>query len=180
MLVGRKVRLRSFELSDLDEIMKHWNRMELRRLLGNVDRGPASRDEEEDWIRDTWKLRQEKRAFLFAVEATAEKKLIGGSGLFNFNWASRSAEVGISIYNPEYWGRGYGVESLNLILGFAFRDLNLNRVGLEVFDFNERAKKCYLKVGFREVGRKREARFIEGQYHDGIMMDILRDEWPQP
>jgi len=61
LLVGRKVCLRSFELSDLDEIMKHWNSVELRRLLGNVERGPASRNEEEEWIKDTWKLRQEKR-----------------------------------------------------------------------------------------------------------------------
>ena len=177
MLVGRKVCLRSFELSDLDEIMKHWNSVELRRLLGNVERGPASRNEEEEWIKDTWKLRQEKRAFLFAIETTAENKLIGGSGLFNFSWISRSAEVGISIYNPEYWGRGCGVDSLDLILGFAFRDLNLNRVGLEVFDFNQRAQKCYLKVGFKEAGRKRKARFIDGQYHDSIIMDILREEW---
>lgn len=177
MLVGSRVSLRSFELSDLDEIMKYWNRMELRKLLGNVDRGPVARNQEEEWIKDTWKLRQERKAFLFAIETIADNKLIGGTGLFNFDWTSRSAEIGISIYNPEYWGKGYGAESLDLILGFAFRDLNLNRVGLEVFDFNKRAHKCYLKVGFRETGRKRKARFIEGQYHDIIMMDILREEW---
>lgn len=176
LLVGNRVCLRSFELSDLDEIMKYWNVIELRRLLGNVDRGPAARNQEEEWIKDTWKLRQERRAFLFAVEVIADKTLIGGSGLFNIDWTSRSAEVGISIYNPEYWGKGYGVESLDLLLDFAFQDLNLNRVGLEVFEFNERAHKCYLKVGFKEIGRKRRARFIEGQYHDSIVMDLLREE----
>ncbi|NIO37052.1 GNAT family N-acetyltransferase [Candidatus Bathyarchaeota archaeon] len=177
MLVGTRVRLRSFELSDLDEIMKYWNSMELRKLLGNVDRGPAARNQEEEWIKDTWKLREERRAFLFAVETTADNKLIGGSGLFRFDWTSRSAEIGISIYNPEYWGKGYGAESLDLLLRFAFLDLNLNRVELEVFDFNKRAYKCYVKVGFKESGRKRKARFIEGKYHDCIIMDILREEW---
>ncbi len=171
------MRLRSFELSDLDEIMKYWNSMELRKLLGNVDRGPAARNQEEEWIKDTWKLREERRAFLFAVETTADNKLIGGSGLFRFDWTSRSAEIGISIYNPEYWGKGYGAESLDLLLRFAFLDLNLNRVELEVFDFNKRAYKCYVKVGFKESGRKRKARFIEGKYHDCIIMDILREEW---
>ncbi len=175
--MGSRVCLRSFELSDLDELMKHWNRLELRRLLGSVDDGPASRNREEEWIRDTWKLRQERRAFHFAIATVADNKLIGGTGLFNFSWTSRSAEVGISIYNPEFWSKGYGVESLNLILGFAFQHLNLNRVELEVFEFNKRAYKCYLKVGFREVGRKRESLFIEGQYHDAILMDILRKEW---
>ncbi len=177
MLEGKRVRLRSFELSDLDEIMKYWNNMELRRLLGSADRGPTARNEEEEWIKDTWKLRRERKAFTFAIETTADNKLIGGTGLFNISWTNRSAEAGISIYNPEYWSKGYGVESFNLILGFAFRDLNMNRVGLEVFDFNKRAYKCYIKVGFKEVGRKRKARFIDGQYHDSIMMDILREEW---
>ena len=157
--------------------MKHWNSLELRKYLGSVDRGPAARNEEENWIRDTWKRRQERRAFTFAIEETSAQKLIGGTGLFSFDWTSRSAEVGISIYNPEYWGKGYGTESLNLILGFAFNELNLNRVGLEVFDFNKRAHQCYLKAGFQEMGRKRKARFINGQYHDSLLMDLLKSEW---
>jgi len=177
LLEGKRVILRSFELSDLDEIMKHWNSLELRRLLGSVDRGPAARNEEEEWIRDTWKRRQERRAFTFAIEEASERKLIGGTGLFSFDWTSRSAEVGISIYNPEYWGKGYGAESLNLIIGFAFNELNLNRVGLEVFDFNKRAHQCYIKVGFQEMGRKRKARFINGRYHDSFLMDLLKEEW---
>ena len=151
--------------------------MELRRFLGGVDRGPAARNEEEEWIKDTWKRRQERKAFLFAIEILADKKLIGGTGLFNIDWTSRSAEVGISIYNPEYWGKGYGVETLDLLLGFAFQDLNLNRVGLEVFDFNKRASKCYLKAGFKETGKRRKVRFIDGKYRDSILMDLLREEW---
>jgi len=177
MIEGKRIRLRSFELSDLDELMKHWNSMELRNLLGSADRGPASRSDEEEWIKSMWKLRQERRAFMFAVETTEDNKLIGGTGLFNIDWTSRSATTGISIYNPEYWGKGYGQESMNLILDFAFQTLNLNRVELETFDFNKRAQKCYLKVGFKEVGRKRKARFIDGKYHDEIIMDILKDEW---
>lgn len=177
MLEGPRVRLRSFELSDVSEIMKYWNKVELRRLLGSLDRGPVARSEEEDWIRSTWKQRQERKAYTFAVETTADSKLIGGTGIFSIEWTSRSAEAGISIYNPEYWGKGYGVDALNLVLGFAFQDLNLSRVGLEVFDFNKRAYKCYLKVGFKETGRRRKARFIEGHYHDSVMMDILNEEW---
>jgi RimJ/RimL family protein N-acetyltransferase len=177
MIEGKNVRLRSFELSDLDEIMTHWNNMELRNLVGSADRGPVCRNDEEEWIRNTWKQRQERKAFTFAIETIADAKLIGGTGLFNIDWTSRSAMAGISIYDPNYWGKGYGQESMNLILDFAFRNLNLNRVELNTFAFNKRALKCYLKVGFKEVGRRRNARFINGQYCDDIVMDILRDEW---
>jgi hypothetical protein len=53
MIEGKRVRLRSFELSDLDEIMRHWNNMELRNLLGSADRGPACPSDEEEWVRST-------------------------------------------------------------------------------------------------------------------------------
>ena len=177
MIEGTRVRLRSFELSDLDEIMKHWNKMEIRNLVGSADMGPVSHNEEEEWIRNTWKQRQERKAFIFAIETKTDNKLIGGTSLYNIDWTNRSTEAGIAIFNPEYWGKGYGREAMNLNLGFAFRNLNLNRVELYAFDFNKRAKKCFLKVGFKEVGRKRKAHFIDGEYHDAIIMDILKDEW---
>lgn len=177
MIEGKRVRLRSFELSDLEGIMKYWNNMELRNFVGSVDRGPVSRNDEEEWIRNTWKERSERKAYTMAIETIADNRLIGGVGLFDFNWTSRSAMTGISIYNPAYWGKGYGQESMNLMLGFAFHNLNLNRVELNTFDFNKRARKCYLKVGFKEAGRRRKACFIDGQYHDDIIMDILKEEW---
>lgn len=177
MIEGKRIRLRSFELSDLDEIMRHWNNLELRNLVGRAEFGPACRNDEEEWIKNTWKQRQEKKEFTFAVETIADNKLIGGISLNNCDWTSRSAILGISIWDPKNRGKGYGQESIKLVLNFAFQILNLNRVELETFDFNRRAQKCYLEVGFREVGRKRQARFIDGKYCDSIIMDILKDEW---
>lgn len=177
MIEGERVRLRSFELSDLDVVMMYWNNLELRNLVGSADRGPVSSGDEEEWIRGTWKLRKERKAFTFAIEIVADGKLIGGTGLFDVDWTSRSGMFGISIYDPKLWGKGYGREATSLVLDFAFRILNLNRVELDTFDFNRRAQKCYLKAGFKEVGRRREARFIDGEYRDDIIMDILRDEW---
>ena len=84
---------------------------------------------------------------------------------------------GISIYDPANRGKGYGQDATSLILDFAFKTLNLHRVELFTFDFNEQAQKVYLKAGFKEVGRRRKAAFIDGQYRDDIVMDILRDEW---
>jgi RimJ/RimL family protein N-acetyltransferase len=177
MIEGKRVRLRSFELSDLDEIMRHWNNLELRNFVGSAHEGPVSRNDEEEWIKSMWKQRQERKGFTFAIETIVDGKLMGGTGLFDIDWTSRSATFGISIYDPKKWGKGYGQESTRLVLDFAFRILNLNRVELDTFDFNKRAQKCYLKVGFKEVGRRRKARFIDGEYRDDIIMDILRDEW---
>jgi len=85
--------------------------------------------------------------------------------------------VGIGIGEREYWGKGYGSDAMNLILRFAFETLNLKRVSLTVFEYNERAVHSYEKCGFRPEGRLRQWMQRAGQRYDLIFMGILREEW---
>jgi RimJ/RimL family protein N-acetyltransferase len=66
---------------------------------------------------------------------------------------------------------------MQLILGYAFMELNLHRVSLDVFGYNLRAIRSYEKVGFKLEGRKREMLLREGKRWDLIYMGILRAEW---
>lgn len=63
------------------------------------------------------------------------------------------------------------------ILRFAFFELNLHRVELEVFDFNPRVIRCYEKAGFRHEGTRRQRLFHDGRYRDAHWMAILRHEF---
>jgi RimJ/RimL family protein N-acetyltransferase len=47
---------------------------------------------------------------------------------------------------------------------------------LNVYDFNERAQKCYEKCWFKTIGKRRQAYFCNGKYHDVIYMDITRSD----
>ena len=175
MFEGEKVRLRSVELSDLDDIMKYWNNLKLRRFLNTVL--PISRGEEEEWIRSTWKSKKEGKEFIFTIEKLDTNKFLGMSGLHNVDWINRSAELGIAIHAEENWNKGYGTDAMKVLLKFGFDYLNLHRIELNVFVFNKRALRVYEKVGFKQIGRRRKSLFREAQYHDEILMDILRDEW---
>ncbi len=55
--------------------------------------------------------------------------------------------------------------------------MNLNRVELFVYAFNERARAAYRKCGFVEEGRRRQALYRQGAYHDFVVMAVLREEW---
>jgi RimJ/RimL family protein N-acetyltransferase len=77
----------------------------------------------------------------------------------------------------EYWGRGYGTEAMRLVLQFAFQELNLHRVSLGVFAYNERAIRSYEKAGFRIEGRLRQGIHRVNQRWDEVVMGILRSEW---
>ena len=57
--------------------------------------------------------------------------------------------------------------------------MNLHSIELYVMSFNERALNCYKKCGFKEIGKMRENRFINGKYYDTIIMDILENEFSE-
>ncbi len=85
--------------------------------------------------------------------------------------------LGIVIGEKTFWGKGYGQDAIRLLLDYGFNLLNLNSVMLGVFAFNERALHCYKHVGFREIGRRRQARIIGDKKCDAILMDILAEEF---
>jgi RimJ/RimL family protein N-acetyltransferase len=62
-----------------------------------------------------------------------------------------------------------------LIGGCGF--LNLENIMLNVYAFNTRAIRCYRKIGFKEIGRRRRARRIQGTSYDIIYMDLLAEEF---
>ena len=72
---------------------------------------------------------------------------------------------------------GLATDALNALLDFGFGELRLERIALEVFDYNERAMASYRKAGFTEEVRRRRARFHRGEFHDVVVMAILRPDW---
>ena len=177
MLHGRKVTLRGLELEDAQEISLHYNDWEVRRFLNSIT--PVSKEEEEEWIKSTWELRRKGTAYIFGIEVNKSKLLIGSCGLHWVSVVNRSAGFGIVLYNKEEWGKGYGTEATQLILGYGFNQLNLHRIHLTVFEFNERARHVYEKVGFKHIGRHRQAIFRDGRYWDEDIMDFLAEEYRQ-
>lgn len=102
---------------------------------------------------------------------------IGITSLINIDYKNRSAECIIDIGEKAYWGKGYGAETLKLLLDYAFAEMNLHRISLKVFSFNEKAIRLYKKTGFQHEGRSRQSLFRDGKWHDTIHMGILQNEY---
>ena len=113
----------------------------------------------------------------FSIVTLDEDKIIGTIGLEDFNYVNRTATLGIFIGDEDYRSKGYGTEAIRLLLEFGFKYKNLNNIKLDLMEFNERALKCYQKCGFKEYGRRRKCRFVNGKYYDSISMDILAEEF---
>ena len=94
-------------------------------------------------------------------------EIIGESVINEIDWESQSANFRIAIFRPEYLNRGIGTWAVEATRDYAFRELKLNRLTLDVFAFNPRAKHVYEKAGFRTVE----------VYEDEITMAISQEEW---
>ena len=115
----------------------------------------------------------------FSIITLEDDKLIGTVGLERIDHIHRTATLGIFIGDKEYLSKGYGTEAIRLLLDYGFNYMNLHSIKLDLLSFNKRALKCYKKCGFRENGRIRENRFINGNYYDTISMDILENEFTE-
>ena len=113
----------------------------------------------------------------FAIHLKGEDEPIGVISLMNISEANDSADLSVIVGHPEDRHHGYGAEAIGTLLDYAFGELDLNRVGLSVFEFNEDAISTYEKLGFREEGRLRQALKRDGAFHDAILMSVLRSEW---
>jgi RimJ/RimL family protein N-acetyltransferase len=72
---------------------------------------------------------------------------------------------------------GSGSEGMHLLLQHVFDTLKLNRIQLHVYEFNRWEIRTYEKIGFVHEGRKRQALYKYGKYHDNLIMSIFRSEW---
>ncbi len=172
MFRGQKCVLRPLSLKDAEILAKMGNDIEVRDYLSNVF--PYTELGEEEFVKSL-SLQKVPTDIVFGIEV--EGKLVGTAGIHRINWASRNCYFGIAIYDKRFWNRGIGTEATRLVLRYAFEYLNLHKVLLEVYEYNERAVKVYEKVGFRVEGRLRKNHYWKGEYHDVIVMGILQEEY---
>ena len=73
--------------------------------------------------------------------------------------------------------KGHGTDAIRILIRFIFEQMNINKIKLNVYEFNERAVRCYEKCGFKKEGRLRQEIFRDGKYYDQYIMSILKEEY---
>jgi RimJ/RimL family protein N-acetyltransferase len=116
-------------------------------------------------------------ALAMAVHERATDRLIGTCAFSQLDGDNGSALYHITIGEKDAWGHGFGTEATRLMVDHAFETLGLHRIALNVFEFNERATRAYLRCGFVVEGRSRESIWRDGRWWDELAMSILESDW---
>ncbi len=171
-LSDEQIVLGPLEAGDSEQMYEWINDREL--VVLSAPFRPVGWEDHRQWFEECQRRRD---AVIFAIRLREAGQLLGTVQLHSIHPVHRRAELQIRIGRAEHRGRGYGSTAVRLALRFAFDDLNLHRVSLEVFAGNGRAIRAYEKAGFTCEGVQRGAAFIAGAYQDVAVMGILREEY---
>jgi RimJ/RimL family protein N-acetyltransferase len=171
ILKGNKVVLRPFEDRDMSYLLDWYNDYELNRLAGWSSSKITASKLKYNMVRsfgcDPMNL----------MIDNLSGKPIGTIQLYELNNQDKSCKLGIRIGDRDYWSKGYGGDAVHTIVQYAFCKLDMYRVDLRVYEYNERAARCYQKCGFKFEGRTRKSAFIDGSYYDEILMGLLKSDF---
>lgn len=174
-VTGQRVVLRPLGATDADDFWADLHDPEAIRLTGThrtftraeIDRWCATRAEQTDRID-------------LAVLDRATGAWAGELAITDWDPDNRSCSFRIALTGAAR-GRGLGTEATRLVVDHVFDRIDdppVHRLELEVFDFNPRARRAYERVGFRREGVLRDALRWDGEFHDVIVMSLLRSDRP--
>jgi len=160
--------LREDNLYDLISIMNN----EDIRLFARIKRDIVNETKMRERIKE---IQKSDEGFL--IYRNIDNEILGDARIVNIDKDNRTAMIGISIKKKEERGKGYGSESIKLLLKHAFINMNLEAISLCVYEYNKVAIKTYEKIGFKYVGKKRNAKRIGNRIFGELLMDMVSDEY---
>jgi RimJ/RimL family protein N-acetyltransferase len=174
LLRGERVYLSAIDDADLETISDWTENSDYLRLY---DTRAAMPQTVADVAAEIRQRQRNENEFVFGVRRCEDELLVGVAGLDGISWTHGVAYLSIGIGEKGHRGQGYGREAISLLMRFAFDELNLHRLCLTVFSYNQAAVALYAGLGFVREGVFREHLHRDGQRYDMILYGILRHEW---
>jgi RimJ/RimL family protein N-acetyltransferase len=172
--VGERLYLRPLEEQDA-EVMAAGSALEIETMMDRL-RLPFSPIALANWIKKLSK-EQPPDYISLGVCLKSDDRHIGIVELFELDYVDRTAETGSWINLPQDRGQGYGTEAKMLLLEYAFERLGLHALMSYVWEPNVRSAAALLKQGYKPAGRFKFEDVRDGVYRDGLLFDVLREDW---
>jgi diamine N-acetyltransferase len=175
MLKGTAVKLRAVEPRDL-ELMYAWeNDTDIWKVSGTVS--PFSKYTLQEYIKTCEKDIYANRQLRLVIELTDHTALtVGLIDLFEFNPRHRKAGVGILIGDKSQRKKNYAGEALNLLVNYAFDELNLHQLFCHVPESNIASLRMFTSAGFKEAGILKDWIFSKSAWENVLMLQLINEE----
>ncbi len=171
IIEGKRVKIRAIERRDLEKTLSWANDPEIAYYTNYIF--PISMEMEIKWYE---RILNESTRRTFIIE-NKEGVVIGLTAILNIDWQNRKAELSMLIGEKEYWGQGYGRESVRTMLNHIFNIMGINKVYGRIIDYNQGALKMDLGAGYSQEGYIKDDIYLQGEFHDRYLVGITRSEF---
>jgi RimJ/RimL family protein N-acetyltransferase len=172
--------LKPHTMNNVELMNKWWNDAEIHYY---DDDGPELTEPEpmERTKRRLERITQcaDEEAIHFGIHLKPDEEFIGHCMIASIDSHNKSCQLGITIGEKAQWGRGLAREAITGMIRACFKELELNRIGAEVYAFNARSLRLFIGLGFKQEGTTRQAVLKRGRFEDQIMLGLLRSEWTE-
>jgi RimJ/RimL family protein N-acetyltransferase len=170
VIQGKLIRLRPPKPADAEVMIGWFDDMEATRFLQL--RNPPSMEMEKEWLESTGK---DPNSVIWVIEADA--RAVGTTGIREIDWKNGFGITGTLIGDKTQWKKGIGREAMQLRARYAFTAMPLRKLKSSYFDGNVASGRAQAAAGYREVGRFRADRYVDGRWVDEIITEVLREDW---
>ena len=170
VLQGKLVRLRPPRSDEAAAMATWFEDLEVTRFIKL--RNPPSVETEKEFLE---RMARDENAVFWAVEH--EGNLVGGTSIVNIDWTHGFGTSGTVIGDKTAWGKGLARELMQLRAAYAFTQLPLRKLKSGYLEGNVASSRAQKAAGYREVGRWHKDRFVDGQWTDHILTELMREDW---
>lgn len=175
MIKGKMVGLRAIEREDL-QLLRNWRNIDSFRRNFREFR-ELNMVNQENWFA---KVNASSTDFMFVIDRLSDKTPLGACGLLYINWIIRSADFSFYIgHNESYIDKdGYALEAADLLIQYGFHRLNLNKIWMELYEFDDKKITFFTKeFDFHQDALLRDNCFEDGKYWNSLIISLLRKEY---
>jgi len=176
---GKLIRLAPIDHEKDPEVESRWTHdLELMRSLSQRSAMPLSVAQMKKKYEAIEKeVEESKKLFYFTIRGKEDARLLGFIRIEWIEWTHGTGNLRMAIGDRDDRNKGYGSDAMQLILRYAFDELNLYRLSAMVGEDNPGAVRFFKRYGFVEEVRRRKALLRDGQTWDVIHLGLVRDEW---
>jgi len=175
MIKGKQIGLRAVEINDL-EYLKNWrNNTEFRKNFREVRE--LNSINQDNWFN---KINSSPNDFMFTIVRLEDNKPIGACGLLYINWIIRSADFSFYIGIEDFYidNLGLAKESAELLIKYGFNNLNLNKIWMELYEFDSKKLDFFKNYfSFKIDGKLRDNSFEDGRYFNSYIISLIQSEY---
>lgn len=171
-LMGDRVCLRNIEDADKDFLKELLNDEQISKNVVGWSK-PISSTEHNLWFNN---LKNDLNFRYMIADKLIVEKVYGTAIISKIDWKNRSCSIDIKL-SRNAQGNGYGTDAVQLLIKYIFEELNMNRIFVNILEYNIQSQGLFEKIGFIKEGIQRKAIFKNGKYNNLIIYSLLKEEY---